>query len=277
MRTCGLLRSISFALLGSFLLSKQSFAQNYYYESKKGRISFEYGIGAAGYDGDLMEKATPFNQTDLATSVGLQFHLTNQFSPILTASFMRVGADDKKNNDVLLRARNLNFKSMIWDVNAGFQFNFFNPAVMRLSPYVYVGVGVFHFNPYTIDRNGEKRMLQPLGTEGQRLSSPIQAPYKLFQLQVPFGGGFSFDLDERISVKLDLVIRKIFTDYLDDVSTGYVDPDLLAEQDPDLPKLTFRGDEISQAASYPTPTDRRGNPAKNDWYYTAMVKIAYRL
>jgi hypothetical protein len=259
------------------LLYTKSFAQNYFFEPKKGSVSFEYGMGAAGYDGDLMEKATPFNQADLATSLGLQYHLTNQFSPILTASFMRIGADDKKNNDPLLRARNLNFKSLVWDVNAGFQFNFLNPATMRLSPYVYAGVGVFHFNPYTIDRNGEKRMLQPMGTEGQRLSSPTQAPYKLIQMQVPFGGGFSFDVDEQISVKFDLVIRKIFTDYLDDVSTGYVDPDLLAEQDPGLPYLAFRGDEVKQTATYPGPTDQRGNPGKNDWYYTALLKLAYRL
>lgn len=189
-------------LLGIFFLQTRAFSQNYYFESKKGSLSIEYGIGAAGYDGDLMEKATPFNQVGLATSLGLQYHLTDQFSPVLTASIMRIGADDKKNNDALLRARNLNFKSVVWDVNAGFQFNFFHPEKVRLSPYVYAGIGVFHFNPYTTDRTGEKRMLQSLGTEGQRLPSPAQAPYKLLQMQVPFGGGFGFDLDAQISINL---------------------------------------------------------------------------
>jgi hypothetical protein len=190
---------------------------------------------------------------------------------------MRIGADDKKNNSYLLKERNLNFQSIVWDVQTGFQFNLLNPAKIRLTPYVYAGAGIFHFNPYTTDRYGEKRFLHPLGTEGQQLSTPTKAPYKRLQMQLPFGGGFNFDVDTQISIKLDLTIRKIFTDYLDDVSGGYVDPDLLAEQDPLLPELAFRGNEINSVAGYPGPTDRRGNPGKNDWYYTAMLKIAYRL
>ena len=39
------------------------------------------------------------------------------------------------------------------------------------------------------------------------------------------GFGFKYYLKENMYVGIEVLHRKLFTDYIDDVSTGYIDPD----------------------------------------------------
>jgi hypothetical protein len=48
--------------------------------------------------------------------------------------------------------------------------------------------------------------------------------YSLTQLEIPMGGGFKFYLNESFYVGFEILHRKTFTDYIDDVSTKYIDP-----------------------------------------------------
>ncbi len=250
-------------------------AQFSYYDDDR-LFSVEAGFGGASYFGDLTEKATPLKGAGLAASLGISYSASIQFRPVLTASYLRIGADDQKNNRQNLKDRNLRFQSNIIDVSLGLRYHLLSPNVSLLSPYVYGGIGVFHFDPYTTDRTGAKRFLQPLGTEGQRLPSAGQAPYKLTQLQVPFGVGLNLVVNREINVALDATFRKTFTDYLDDVSTIYVDRQRLAQQDPLLPSLAFRGDEVNPSANYPSVTLPRGNRKNKDLYYSIGLKIIYQ-
>ena len=240
-------------------------------------VSIELGIGGASYYGDLTEKATPLQNAGLAASLGVSYSVTTQIRPVLTASFMKIGADDKDNSRQNLKNRNLNFKSDVYDINLGLRYHFVPPSVSLISPYVYAGIGLFRFNPYTTDRNATKRFLQPLGTEGQRLPNASQAPYSLTQFQVPLGVGLNYIMTKEFSLALDITFRKTFTDYLDDVSTIYIDRTLLSQQDPILPSLAFRGDEVRPNAEYPKVTLPRGNAKKKDLYYTVGLKLIYQL
>ncbi len=73
--------------------------------------------------------------------------------------------------------------------------------------------------------NGEWVDLKPLRTEGQGLI-PGREEYKLTQLNIPMGIGVKYFLTETFHVSSEVLHRKTFTDYIDDVSTNYVDPDI---------------------------------------------------
>ncbi len=89
--------------------------------------------------------------------------------------------------------------------------------------YITGGVAWFHHNPQGTDANGNWVDLQPLGTEGQGTQGK-PAKYKLSGLAIPLGAGFNYTLNRNYRIGLELGWRTTFTDYLDDVSTVYVDP-----------------------------------------------------
>ncbi len=84
-----------------------------------------------------------------------------------------------------------------------------------------------------------------MSTEGEGLVEyPDRKPYNLFQFSIPFGGGIKFRVSDHIVVAYEIGMRKTFTDYLDDVSTRYVDQAiLLNERGPGAVAMAFRGDE----------------------------------
>ncbi|WP_315822795.1 hypothetical protein [Paraflavitalea speifideaquila] len=64
-------------------------------------------------------------------------------------------------------------------------------------------------------------------------------------------------------------LRKTFTDYLDDVSTRYVDPFILAqEKGLKAVEMSYRGGELKDGdPNYPPVDALRGNAKTKDWYY----------
>jgi hypothetical protein len=130
---------------------------------------------------------------------------------------------------------------------------------------------------------GNKFDLQPLSTEGQGLSQyPERKPYKLTQFGIPLGIGIKFAVNQNISLGWEISMRKTFTDYLDDVSTTYVDELLLlAERGQTSVDLAYRGDEVKDGdLAYPADGTKRGSNKFKDWYYfsgiTATIKIPSR-
>jgi hypothetical protein len=92
------------------------------------------------------------------------------------------------------------------------------------SPYLLAGVGIFHFNPEACINNSWV-LLQPLHTEGQGFKEyPNRPPYKLTQFNFPVGIGIRYELSALLNLRLEIIHRILLTDYLDDVSTRYVDP-----------------------------------------------------
>jgi len=258
------------------LLSSQLNAQEYDVRSifAKGKCNFEIGAGLASYQGDLTEKTTFFGQAGYAASIGSSYNLSNELSLGFGFSYMKLKADDKENDKAVLRARNLNFESNVWDINLTLQFSPYSFG--KFSPYIDAGVGLFHFNPTTIDRYGNEHHLEELGTEGQGLADPDNPYYLLTQFQLPFGGGLQYSLNKNMALKLDFLFRKTFTDYIDDVSTTYPDGTLIDKKLPIVKELSFRGNEIMPGAAYPSGA-QRGNPDKKDFYYSGQIKFVYQL
>ncbi|MEO6868301.1 MAG: hypothetical protein ABI168_01575 [Ginsengibacter sp.] len=158
----------------------------------------------------------------------------------------------------------------------------------RLRPYGVIGVGMYHFNPQgsLSDRNGNKTWyyLKPLHIEGQGFPEyPDRKEYNLTQINIPMGAGFKYYLSERITISLELLLRKSLTDYIDDVSTNYIDPDLydkyLSPQDAIIARKI--SDKVygivTPSVSRYAPGTQRGNPNQNDSYFTTFLKFGIRL
>ena len=128
--------------------------------------------------------------------------------------------------------RNLNFESYIQDFHAILDVNFLgiSPCERRFfTPYLSAGVSVFHFNPIA-DYFGQTVNLQSLGTEGQGIDQFGNTPkYSLTQLSLPIGGGFKILCRDIFIVSLEVMYHKTMTDYLDDVSGNYYDPQIIRQ------------------------------------------------
>jgi hypothetical protein len=236
--------------------------------------------GLATYQGDLQGKRIALDQSKPAVGIGALYELSNKFLIRTGFTYGKVEGNDTKNTTAKgIEFRNLNFKSAITEMQLGLEYNLFKLSGKSLTPYFFAGIAVFHFNPYTFDSVGSKTFLSPLSTEGQGLASyPDSKPYKLTQLAIPFGGGIKVQLNDDWQVAVEVGLRKLFTDYLDDVSNNYVDNNiLLAAKGAKAVELAYRGDELAGAPSYPAAGVQRGNPKTKDWYYFSGLRISKRL
>jgi hypothetical protein len=239
-------------------------------------------IGLATYFGDLKDKAKFIDQSSPAFNLGISCDITDQILVRFDFSIMSLKADDRFNARKDFIERNLNFKTTLWETNFSVQYDFLNmnSEDYFLSPYVFVGFGLMHMNPWTYDRNGTKRFLKGYNTEGQGLPSyPERKEYSLFNLQIPFGAGIKYALNENINVYLEFAFRKLFTDYLDDVGNTYPDRNILLNESTDPTTtigLTFRGDELNPLLPYPSTLINRGGYTK-DIFYTLGIGASFRL
>lgn len=231
--------------------------------------------GFANYFGDLQSSPYTTQQAHLAGGIGLEYDLTEHFSLLSNATFGKVGASDQYAPQADLRARNLSFTTDISELNLLAEYNILSLRSHKLTPYVYAGIAVYHFNPYAYDSTGKKVYLRPLSTEGEGLPQyPGVKEYALTQMAIPFGGGIKFRISDQVVLAYDVGLRKLFTDYLDDVSGRYADENvLLAAKGPEAVEMAYRGNEIKGGAGYPPAGTVRGDPKRKDWYYFSGLRV----
>lgn len=237
-------------------------------------------LGAANYQGDLQTKRFSLTEAKPAVGLGLSYDITNKLIIRGAASYMKVSGRDQQGTaakDVAFR--NLSFRSSILEAQLGLEYNLLDIEERGFTPYVFAGVAAFHFNPYAFDAAGNKVFLRSLSTEGQGLTQyPEKKPYANNQFAIPFGGGIKMALTDKLQIGLELGLRKLFTDYLDDVSGTYADSTILAgARGAQAAAFAFRGSEIPGSTAYPAAGARRGNPANKDWYYVTALRISYSL
>lgn len=230
-----------------------------------------YG-GVSNYQGDLQEKSITFSGAKLGGGLGAHYSISENWDIRGSVLFGQLYASDKGGKN---KSRNLDFSTNLFEVMVGAQYNFTSLSEV-VTPYLFAGLGVFHFNPYTYDTAGNKFYLEPLSTEGQGFTIGKQS-YGLTQFSIPFGAGVDFRLTDRLSFGLEIGFRKLFTDYLDDVSDTYIDRNLLLNaRGPKAVELSWRGGEINPTATYPAPGTARGSK-NTDWYYFILGKISFEI
>jgi hypothetical protein len=236
--------------------------------------------GVSAYNGDLVDQIFPKKVSNGAIGLTANYELQDQIMIRAGITYSRVGGADKLNKDPELVKRNLSFETKILEFSAVGEYYLLNLYDRRYSPYVFAGVAVYHFNPYAYDTRNQQVFLNPLSTEGQGLAAyPDRKPYKLTQFAIPFGGGIKYAINDDLRIGAELGIRKLFTDYLDDVSKNYVDMnDLLAAKGQLAVDMAYRGDEVAVGnPAYPQKGAQRGSPKNNDYYYFAGIHLTYRL
>lgn len=242
--------------------------------SRRNFRQHEIGIllGGSYYTGDL----NPGRHFFLMRPAGGVFY---RFTPNYRYAFRgglnfgQVMGDDSQSEDSDQRKRNLNFKSRINELYAQAEFNFVEYRISndkyRFSMFIFAGISLFNFNPQGNLAGGQWENLRPLRTEGQTKK------YSLWQVGIPFGIGIKLNVSKSIGLGLEWGPRKTFTDYLDDVSSTYPDPN-----------VNPPNGSIGQAYSNRTldggdvVNSQRGNPRTKDWYYflglTLNIKVNFK-
>jgi opacity protein-like surface antigen len=238
-------------------------------------LHLNFFLGTSNYQGDLQDKIYSFNQAHLAGGIGFSYDLSNRFSVRADFKIGKISADDEKGRN---KARNLNFASQLTEGDIDLQYFITTLGQHTLTPYVFAGIGLYHFDPYTFDSTGQKYYLKPFSTEGEGFATGIKE-YNLTQVSIPFGAGVKMPLSDNINVGLEVGFRKLFTDYLDDVSGTFIDENLLlANRGSKAVELAYRGGEIKGGSPvYPAAGTQRGNSKLKDWYYFTGLTLSFRL
>ncbi len=247
-------------------------------------ITGQLGIsgGAMNCITDLGGKSKIFKtfKPEAGFYAGFLYH--NAIGARLELTWGSVTASDANAKEAGVRQRNFSFSSDITELSLLAEIHPLNLSSsfhFPISPYLLAGVGNFSFNP-TTKLNGTTILLQPLHTEGEGFAETGRPNYKLSQFMIPIGGGISYPLSSSFTVKGELIYRILNTDYLDDVSTTYIDPALfdkyLTPVQASLAKeVYYRADEVTNNATVPVG-GLRGSPAK-DGYYSINIKLELML
>lgn len=237
------------------------------------RVDFMAGISTSHFLGDLGGKPTlgtnDISDLDLlstryALSTGVRLNLGRTFALRTNLFYARVSGNDKYTTNKERHGRNLSFFSSIVEADAVLEINVWRSADQKNILYVFGGFGAFRFNPKT-KMNGQVYTLRDYGTEGQ-YALPGKSPYSLTSTCIPFGFGYKIKLSKREYFTIELNTRKTNTDYIDDVSTNYVDKNLLtAAKGPTAAALADRN--ISTIPGFSDPGAIRGDPKDNDSYF----------
>ncbi len=258
-------KKYALAFVAIFLICELAQAQSFYRRNRKTGYQIGLSLGAASYHGDLTESRLNFSDPGLAVTGDIQFPVEGRFSMRGNLMWYRISADPDKEfeSDGSPNRRNLSFRSDNIEVSA--------MGIFRLTPssprartnwtsYLMGGVGATFFNPKA-ELDGTFHELQPLQTEGE--------DYGKVALVLPAGAGINYRASYEWSFGLEATYRFTTTDYLDDVSTTYVDN--ASFSDPIARQLADRGPEIGVALR--EAGDQRGDSDNNDGYFLVQLKV----
>lgn len=272
-----------------------------------GKLRFEAAIdlGPSVFLGDLgghrgkgtyFIKDYNFPVTKLMKGLSLSIYPSEWIGFRVAGNFTQLTGDDSYINtngkwELTRKVRDIEFRSNLQEVYGAFEIypsvlaNMKYDYVPRLRYYGVIGAGWFHFNPqspYVDPATGKTTWidLKPLHLEGQGIIAG-RKEYNLSGLMIPMGLGIKYDVTDRWVIGLEVLHRKTFTDYVDDVSIRYADINQIA------PYLTpqqqvyaryFLGQGITnlQLRSPYGAGRRRGNPKRNDAYFSYTFKFAYK-
>jgi hypothetical protein len=96
---------------------------------------------------------------------------------------------------------------------------------------------------------------------------------------IPMGFGAKYYVSDNMYIGLEVLHRKTFTDYMDDVSTTYINPDLfdkylLPEEAVVAKQVHYRG---FTSGSRPAEGEMRGQRRNNDAYFSTLLRCGWRL
>jgi len=243
----------------------------------------EIGVffGGSYYLGEL-NPSRQFALTRIALGGIYRYNFTPHISLRANGIFGSVEGNDaliKYNED-----RNLRFVSKVAELSAQAEVNFLPFVAGNLdtpyAPYLFGGAGIFKFNPQAMNQEGRWINLRALGTEGQGHDG-YPEKYSLVSYNFLFGFGIKFNISRNITGGVEWGLRRTGTDYLDDVSTVYPDPNIYfqgydANNNPIYAAGYYFSDRSLSNPGQNTGL-QRGNPRNNDWYSFAGFVISFKI
>ncbi len=229
----------------------------------------EFGVmlGGMSYRGELNQ--TMFNTDKRLWHNAYGVLLRQNLSPhyAFRANFLagRISGDDAYQDYAYALQRNLSFTSPVREFSGIFEFNFLPiekfGSPVKISPYVYTGLAFFNFKP-TFVLDGKRLDLSQLALEGKN--------YSKIQVALPMGVGVKARAGSWV-FSLEAAPRKSSTDYLDDVSTVYLNSSAFPKyMQPTIGALT--DSTIINIAGR-----QRGNSKDNDWYVYVGFTVTHKL
>ena len=271
------------------------------------RNEVSFGIGASNFLGELGGRdrigtnKSPvdleFSMTRPTFSANYRYKINPWFMVRGGLTYGWLSGTDALTEEQYRRNRNLHFRSPIvewmalaefypWGENSGHLYRSSGVRGRKVrywSPYGFMGVGGFWFNPKAQYTDGKWYALQPLGTEGQGLPG-ANAPYRRVSLAIPIGIGVKYALNRQWSIGFEIGHRVTFTDYIDDVSGVYYDNAAIRSAKGDM-AAHFADPNIGIVETFvdgnyvynPTgPGMQRGNNQENDAYMFAIFSVHYK-
>lgn len=286
------------------------------------QYQWDYGLklGASNYLGDIGGKELPrrdfvwdmhLGQTRYAVGAYGRYKFSKRLAINVNFDHIAIQDADKFTTYTPRRARNLNFRNRMFELGARAEFTlwydndvgnrgFYNPDYKL---YAFGGVSAYYSNPQArlvYDGYGDTiaglvpgdfvdntwYTLRNYRTEG--------VAYSNFGVGIPLGIGMYFTFNKQWRIGWEICWRMTFTDYLDDVSSSYVEPDPINPEDMslayDLQSQTYVGlvDELNKDLpagqtpmsinnfryqNPPSPPSLRGYITNNDNYITTQITI----
>ncbi|MGB3465953.1 MAG: hypothetical protein WBA74_11815 [Cyclobacteriaceae bacterium] len=297
-------------------------------------------LNAGNYFGDLAPVNKAASTDISFTRPGFGFFVGSKVTPnislVTQLNWVRlIGSDFSSDpfgetTDAARYSRNLSFRNDLIELSVIGVYDIIKNVGssnrrVAFTPYVYLGVGVFYHNPkgkvpdfdthnpdYNVndpisspesarfDNAGDWVALRPFGTEGQNIAGTGVSPYSLWQINIPFGVGVRLRLPNNFDASIEFGPRKLFTDYIDDVSGEYIsidrysDPlarafversieniDVVTGEPRNMAAVAsiaggFRiENDVRFRSSFGSEGDIRGNPDDNDLYFVTQIKLSY--
>jgi hypothetical protein len=246
-------------------------------------------IGGGKGIGTKFVKDLNIGKTHLSGGVFFSVTYKNAVALRLEGTFGQISGNDNVLTGITDIAkqrfnRNLNFRSFITDINLLAEIHPLyifvdwpakDKAPPRFSPYLLAGIGYFSFNPQTKLIGSDRWIdLQPLHTEGQGWVAGREE-YKLNQINIPWGAGVKYELSPLINLRGEFVYRHTFTDYLDDLSTSYIDPALFKQNlTPEKAILATQLYDRQLDKSIAGIDGKRGTESNTDGFFSFNLKIS---
>ena len=264
---------------------------------KKNRREFFFGAGATNFLGDLggadqigTNGIKDFNNASIRPGfiIGNKYRISEALSIKTNLIYAILSGNDKLTEEPFRNNRNCNFRTPLVEISSQFEYAIIQERAghiynlrgvhgrwyKQITYYLFGGAGVFYFNPKG-QWNGKWYALKPLCTEGQGLI-PTRKKYSLIQVAIPFGIGFKFALSKEWIIGIEYGMRKTFTDYIDDVSKTYFDPDALLKAKGKA-AVHFADPSLGLISGQTDPGRVRGDPKDKDSYMLAFISFYYKI
>ncbi len=197
--------------------------------------------------------------SDQAYGLQVKRNFDGYWSAKLSLVQANISYSDVESDNIQQQNRKLQFYSPLTEASLQVEFNFFDYLAgvsrVRITPYLFTGVGAVKFNPKT-NLNGTVYALNDYQTEGQA------KPYETIAMSIPYGLGVKYNIKGNWNLIGELGYRTAFTDYLDDVSQNYINP---------LPP----GITIYDPSGVAVSGTQRGDYRKRDTYMFAGLSLTF--